>query len=315
MKVLFTNHGQAQCGVYQYGARTAEILQKDDRYFLFYSEIDSPDQLYSAVEQFNPDILLMNWALGTQPWLTAEVLDVVQQKKIIFYHDDFNEHLKTFRADGFVVGSQDEEDPNRPLENRYYVIPRPIVEREIIVKPRTGPIVVGSFGTASTRKGFHVVCNRVNQEFDEAIINLHITHAHFTYDGGAMVQHVSQLCRDQITKPGIQLNITTDFISDEELALRLQQNDINIFMYTEEVPHFAGIASSLDFPVGWGGPIATNGNIMFRHVLKDYPEINVDAHSISEILDAGNKISLELREQWSNQNMRNRVLEMIQEIL
>lgn len=314
MRVLFTNHSQQQCGVYQYGARTAQILESDPRYLLMYSEVDNEQQLASAVEQFNPDVVLMNWALGTQPWVSPAMIDAIPCKKVIFYHDDFNEQLKSFRADAFIVGSQDEDDPSRPVENKYYVLPRPIVERDIIVKPRGDIITVGSFGTGSTRKGFQDVVSRVCAEYDEAIINFHITGAYFDYSNGATALYVSDLCRQHVTKPGVQLNITNDFITDEELALRLQQNDINIFMYNHEVPSFAGIASSLDFPVGWGGPIATNGNIMFRHVLKDYPEINLDNYTIEEVLSLGNKVSLELRDQWSNQNLRDKMYQIIQEI-
>jgi hypothetical protein len=314
MKILFTNHSQQQCGVYQYGARTAKILESDPRFLLLYVEVDNPEQLYSAVAQFEPDVILLNWALGTQPWLSGEVLNSLNSKKVVFYHDDFNDHLRTFNADAFIVGSQDENDPSRPSENKYYVLPRPIVERDVVEKERGDIISVGSFGTGSTRKGFQDVVTRVCNEYDEAIINFHITGAYFDYTNGATALAVSDLCRQHVTKPGIQLNITNDFITDEELALRLQQNDINIFMYTHEVPHFAGIASSLDFPVGWGGPIATNGNIMFRHVLKDYPEINLDNHSIEEVLALGNRVSLELREQWSNKNLRDKIYQITQEI-
>ena len=314
MKILFTNHSQQQCGVYQYGARTAKILKSDPRFLLLYVEVDNPEQLYSAVAQFEPDVILLNWALGTQPWLSGEVLNSLNSKKVVFYHDDFNDHLRTFNADAFIVGSQDENDPSRPSENKYYVLPRPIVERDVVEKERGDIISVGSFGTGSTRKGFQDVVTRVCNEYDEAIINFHITGAYFDYTNGATALAVSDLCRQHVTKPGIQLNITNDFITDEELALRLQQNDINIFMYTHEVPHFAGIASSLDFPVGWGGPIATNGNIMFRHVLKDYPEINLDNHSIEEVLALGNRVSLELREQWSNKNLRDKIYQITQEI-
>jgi hypothetical protein len=314
MKILFTNHSQQQCGVYQYGARTAKILESDPRFLLLYVEVDNPEQLYSAVAQFEPDVILLNWALGTQPWLSGEVLNSLNSKKVVFYHDDFNDHLRTFNADAFIVGSQDENDPSRPSENKYYVLPRPIVERDVVEKERGDIISVGSFGTGSTRKGFQDVVTRVCNEYDEAIINFHITGAYFEDANGATALAVSDLCRQHVTKPGIQLNITNDFITDEELALRLQQNDINIFMYTHEVPHFAGIASSLDFPVGWGGPIATNGNIMFRHVLKDYPEINLDNHSIEEVLALGNRVSLELREQWSNKNLRDKIYQITQEI-
>lgn len=314
MKILFTNHSQQQCGVYQYGARTAKIIESDPRFITLYAEVDNPEQLYSAIEQFQPDVTLLNWALGTQPWLTGDVLNSVRGKKVVFYHDDFNDHLRTFQADAFIVGSQDEDDLSRPPENKYYVLPRPIFEKNVIQKARGDVLTIGSFGTGSTRKGFQDVVTRVCEEYDNAIINFHITGAYFDHTNGGTALAVSDLCRGRITKPGIQLNITNDFITDEELSFRLQQNDINIFMYTDEVPSFAGIASALDFPVGWGGPIAINGNLMFRHVLKDYPEINLNNSSIEQVLSLGNKVSLELRERWSNENLKNKIYQIIKEI-
>lgn len=47
-RVLFINHKQKQCGVYQYGLRTANILKKSLNYDIFYCEFENKEEFHAA---------------------------------------------------------------------------------------------------------------------------------------------------------------------------------------------------------------------------------------------------------------------------
>ena len=73
MKILFTNHTQQQCGVYQYGKRVSDILIKDTRYSFFYCETDTYLEFVEKLNEINPDVIIYNWHPSTMQWLTSDI--------------------------------------------------------------------------------------------------------------------------------------------------------------------------------------------------------------------------------------------------
>jgi len=313
LKTLFVNHSQKMCGVHQYGDRFFNIIKNDEKYISIYLEADNADQFFSAYFEILPDVVVFNWHGGTMSWLGQHIIQSIPAKTIVFHHEQFEAPLMTMYPDAFIAGSQDEHDPNRPSDRKFYILPRPLFEKEKIVN-NNQKITVGSFGTGSPRKGFDEVCRKVCEEFDEAIINIHMTNPFFAHDNGAGLKASIEACQNAISNPKVELNITTDFITNDELAHRLQKNDINIFLYNGSVYGLCGIASVLDFPIGLETPIAINSNPMFRHVGNEFPEINLDNHSISEVLALGNYPSEILKNRWSNKNLRDKFYKMIMEV-
>lgn len=91
-------------------------------------------------------------------------------------------------------------------------------------------IKIGSFGFGLTNKYYHEICRVVNEQFEEESveINLHLTAGKFC--GNTLnIPLVAQMCNETITNSNIKLNITTDFISDNDLLKFLSNNDLNVF--------------------------------------------------------------------------------------
>jgi hypothetical protein len=116
-------------------------------------------------------------------------------------------------------------------------------------------------------------------------LRLHLTTG--TFAGTTQnIPLVSQLCQKNITNSNISLNITTDFISDEELLDFLAGNDLNIFFY-ENYLTYNGISSVIDFALAVKKPIAINKSSMYSHLLDATPSICVEDNSLLTIMNNG----------------------------
>ena len=98
--------------------------------------------------------------------------------------------LETLPNDPFVFCPSDDFDAYCALDptmdiadKRVYAFPRPleIPSREIIYRETSVP-VIGSFGFATPGKGFELVVDAVNREFEEAVVRINIPPGTFTED-------------------------------------------------------------------------------------------------------------------------------------
>jgi len=218
-KILFINHSQQECGVYQYGKRVSDILINDNRYNFQYFETDSLNSFQKKVNEYNPNIIIYNWHPLTMKWLTPGVTqNYVKEKQLFLLHE--GGQPTNFKNDGFLMSDLSED-----LQNKKFSLPRPIFETNLQKKTNNIPII-GSFGFGFKNKGFERICRLVNKSFDNAIIHLHITNAFFGDKDGIISQEVIQNCKNSITKQGITLKITTNFISNEELLSFLNNNTV-----------------------------------------------------------------------------------------
>ena len=121
------------------------------------------------------------------------------------------------------------------------------------------------------------------------------------------------ICMSKITKPKISLNVTTDYISDEELVTFLSKNDINVFLY--DLQPERGQASILDYAISAGRPIGLSNSFMFHHLGEFYDKMNLSKNSIEKIISYGNADILKLQERWSNKNFVKDIENIVEKCL
>ena len=305
MKVLFVNHTQQQCGVYQYGKRISDILVNDGRYDLNYYETDSSVNFYDKIKNFSPNVIIYNWHESTMRWLTSEITnDLRNIKQLFIFHEV--KFPSNFKSDGFIMSDFNEDE-----KNKKFSIPRPIFEIENIKTQNEIPII-GSFGFGFENKGFERICHLVNNSFDESIIHLHITNAFFGDRDGMISNRVIDRCKNTITKKGIELIITTNFMTNDEILQFLNKNTVNMFLY-DNMPG-RGLSSTIDYAVSVDTPLIVNNSNMFRHLLCDKPEISIENNSINDIIKMGISPVQHFRKKWSNESMRNKFYKILQKI-
>jgi hypothetical protein len=304
MKILFINHTQQHCGVYQYGKRVSDILSLDNRFIFKYLECDNIDIFINELTSFKPDYLVYNWHSSTLPWLNAEITNNISSiKQLYIFHEGW---LPNFKSDGYIMTDLSENEVNKQFS-----IPRPIFEPELKKINNLIP-KIGSFGFGFENKGFEKICKVVRESFDSALIHLHITNPYFGDRYGVISNKVIERCKSIVKNSNIELIITNNFISNNEILDFLNNNTVNIFLY-DDMPG-RGLSSTIDYAISVDTPLIINNSNMFRHILKDKPEISIDNNSINHIINMGIEPIKHFRKKWNNQNMRNKFYEILQKI-
>jgi hypothetical protein len=148
---------------------------------------------------------------------------------------------------------------------------------------------ISSYGLDSGYKGFQKIVKLVNEQFDKAIIRMHISYGYIAERHGSQVAHLSGLCKAEMKKPGIQLIITSDFISDMDLLKFLAQSSINVFLYDTITAEKPIMASAVDYALSVKVPLAINRSNMFSHIIDPpgMPSIRVEDRSLADIIASG----------------------------
>jgi len=292
--IIFLNHQEKQCGVYQYGKHSAEILKKSSIYNFIYIETGSEQEYQQAIDTYHPIGAIYNYHPSTMTWLSHQnIIHNQNQVHYVLHHEGgrpshlpFNQYL--------LVDSTYHETYQR------YPIPRPLFENTNLNYQNNEIPVISSFGFGFGNKGFRVLVKLVNEQFDRAIIRLHIPRAYFGDRDGKTSAQIFPGCYDENIKPGIELQITTDFLDDQSLLQFLASSSINVFLYDEMKGR--GLSSVIDYALSVNVPIAITKSDMFRHIKHASPSICVEDRSLADIIASGTQPLQQFREKWSHAN-------------
>jgi len=273
--ILFLNHKTVNCGVYQFGKRIGVALQDSEKYDVLYCEINSGKEFEYLISHYNPESIIYNYYPSTMFWLDGSLLE---QHRGIAHIGIFHE-VPTTIFDYYI-----HIDPTFIDNGNHFGVGRLLPDYTNNTQPPR-IMTVGTFGFGLGGKNYHLLVEKVNDEFDEAVINLHISHAAFGDSEGIGARNWAELCTRYVTKPGIHLNISHNFLSEEVLLDFLAQNTINAFHY--DLLYGRGIASVTDYALAVGRPLAITRSYMFRHIYPTAPEICMEDHSFADIASRG----------------------------
>ncbi len=301
---LFLNTSRANCSIYESGRMVYECLRLSERFEIDYAEITREQRKISG----SFDFYAFNYHHVGMDWLDTRQVRRLPGLKTTFV-------LETLPNDPFVLcPSKDFDvycaiDPTMQTTNpRVYAFPRPL-EVPIATLPSvpdTGPPIIGTFGFATPGKGFELVVEAVNREFDEAIVRINIPPGTYAEDAmwklqrRSYAEYLSELCR-KVAKRGVQVVVTNDYLSKEELIAWCARNTLNCFLYCRNQP---GLAATTDQAIVSGRPLAVSTNETFRHIhhyLKPYPFC-----SLHESIAASSSQVRQMREEWAPSHFARR---------
>lgn len=299
MNILIINHSEKQCGVYQYGKRVGEILSKSKNHNFVYLELKSHQQLEDQIEKYSPRFIIYNWTGGTMSWVTPETVQMLREKEILQFLLVHN----TWNYSSFFDGYFHQHPYWKNLDSKNFAIPRPLpffnTTREVI---KSDSIKIGSFGFGLINKYFNEVCRIIDEQFADDLVEIRLHLTSGTFAGpNQNISYIKELCHSNITRPNISLNITTDFISDEELLEFLSENDLNIFFY-QDYSDYNGISSVIDYALAVEKPIAINKSSMYSHIMDTTPSICVEDNHLKDIISNGFLPLKERKDSWSHKN-------------
>ena len=304
--ILFVSHTPSQCGIFEYGKNIFNVL-KGSRYFNFVRvECSSLEDLKRSIAEQGPVAIIYNYHPSVLPWVATKVgprlyrnnLTSIKVQQIGIIHEITQRSADTATAyrRKFLPGTRTRlsnslfdfyiaPDPALLLRNPYVYKTGRLLPHYVNNYPVPETITIGSFGFGTPGKGFDNIVRKVQQEFDQAVIRLNIPSSDFADKDGANGRRIAAACRALVENPGIDLQISHDYLDDRQVLDFLAQNTINVFLY--EDAENRGLSSAVDNAVAVKRPVAVSNSIMFRHVLDTEPSINVEKNSLRTIIANG----------------------------
>jgi len=282
--VLLVSHAVKQrCGIYQFGAQLATALQSSKRYAFSYAECSNEADYWAATARVKPALIIYNHSPTTMPWLRRGIMRRARAAQVGVIHEVTQ--AVADGADDSLFEFHIAPDPTLELRNPTVFKTGRLVPdfRNDVQAPRVPTI--GSFGFGTHGKGFDVLIERVQAEFDEAVIRLHIPFSDFFDAAGSSARAIADRCRGLVTKPGVSIELSHDFLTNEQLLGFLAGNSLNAFLYDDQPGR--GISSVIDHALAVRRPIAVSRSSMFRHLHRVEPPVTVEDASLREILARG----------------------------
>lgn len=294
--VLYVNHRQQACGVQQFGQKLLPPMRASTRYDVFYIDIDRREEFDHWTSVLNPQIVVYNfYSSATMPWLTA---GVVRQNRNRFKQASIFHELP-LESMGFDLLIH--QDPTNEDTERYANITRPIPEYRPPAYQEGDMPIFSSFGFGLGGKGFSRFVQYICDHYDEARIRINIPYAAFGDSAGVGARNWAADCQRNVSKPGIQLEITHDLLPENDLIDWLGQSTANCFFY--DINHGRGLTGTLDYALAAMRPFAITQSWQFKHIwtIDDY--CCIEQNSLSDIIQNGYISGDYFRNLWTPQEL------------
>ena len=298
--VLFVSYKEERCGVYQWGKNILEAIGKSEKYQFHYVEVLNLEELDSYVAKSECEAILYNYHPQTLTFLNPSMPRRYKQINIALMHE--------------MTQAEADSMPDRFFQ--YYVMGDPTLIENNPAVFKTGRLIlpytntkkapdvvtIGTFGFSVGSKGYQRLVDVVQDEFDEAVIRVHIpSNGIIDADGAAANRHFEE-CNRRIRKPGIRVQPSHEFLDRDAMLDFLAGNTINAFLY--DYLKVAGISSSPDHALAVKRPMVITRSIMFRHLQSVQPPITIEDSSLKEIIRNGFEPLVHLYDLWNEDNLR-----------
>lgn len=269
IKVLFISRKSERCGVADYGKRVYDIIKHSKVLDVTFHEVDG---LFNYAGY---DVLLINYHHATLPFLRD--VDMTQIGTAAIYHE------------GPMEISTD---------TVLYTEIRPLFEHRFFPVAARAMPVIGSFGFGFPDKDFPRVAELVRDQFSNAVLRLNIPFAEFGDADGALARSEVEKVKVILAGTQIDLHVSHDYLSQDQLLNWLHANDLNLFLYKPS--HGRGLSSTIDYALSARRPIGVSSSEMFRHLPGS---ICVDNISLPDLIQQGIEPLAPVYEQHSNANL------------
>jgi glycosyltransferase involved in cell wall biosynthesis len=285
-----------------------DCLVESDEYTLDYFETDPRLVQFYANTGGKYDFYIINWHPHTLA-ITNKYLDKLSAKIAIVLEVSPNEYapMTPNRFDAYAI-----IDPTKERTANYFPLPRPVLQLPTKPLLDDSKLVLGSFGLYNKQfkneKRFDEIVESANNSGRDCIVRINLPVASFTYTSLDEIKKYGDWLKS-LAKPNVDIIITHDYMSREELVGWLSEHTMNCFPYYRER---AGLSAVTDQAVSAGRAIMTTECNTFRHIHKyinHFPKESYEELSISTL--TGVK---KMQEDWSPENFRKGFNNMLREM-
>jgi glycosyltransferase involved in cell wall biosynthesis len=310
--VLIISHKDKQCGIQQYGVNIAEALSHSKKYEFIYCECDNKHELDEYVKYCRPSAIIYNYYITTMAWLNSWITKSYSIPQFGIMHEVYQEEAD--KATDVLFDYHLCPDPTL-VKNNPIVFKTPrLIPAYKNTKPLPEIPTIGSFGFGIKDKGFDRLIEIIQEEFDVA--NIHILMPFndiLDQNGTRFTLAIADRCRKLVKKPGINLKISHEFLSKQEVLDFLASNTINAFFY--DVDKYKGISSTIEHALAVQRPIAINKCKMFRHVFNAKPPICIEYTTLKETIANGISPLIPFCNEWTEDKFIQRYEQIMDEVI
>jgi hypothetical protein len=316
-KIGKDKNDHAQCGVGIRGKLTSDILKQSKKYNFIQCYVDTIREVELYILQYHPTMIIYNFHGTTTKWVYDPTIIYMYPKivHVMIHYDIVQWRVDTYAPDKFCQFNYVVTDDTTLRVNipNFLTVPRSIpcdglyINRKSLMIERVDDTEhipkIGFQGFGFPHKGIDRMAMQVQKEFDEAIIRLHMPCSYYGDPAGAEANIRVQEVRSIITKPGIKLEVTNQFMDDEGIVNWLHENDVNCYFY-----HYqdgCGIASSPDYAIAAGKPIAITHSFQLRNLWNLSPSIEIEQNSLKTIMANGTRPLEPLYAKYSHASLVN----------
>lgn len=302
LRGLFINNFKAKDSIYESGLMVYNCIKDSYTFSIDYKEVDADHREID----FGYDFYFFNYHPTTMGWLDTKNLKrdlgfVMTMILEVSPNDIFVLCPSTHFDLYCVIDPSFESTMNnvisfsRPLEKVNYTFNN--VQHEIPV--------IGTFGFATKGKGFQHVVDAINCEFDRAILKINIPFGDFVPESEKYAKYLAEICKSR-AKVGIQVDVTHDYMTKEELIKWCGNNTLNCFLYDRNMP---GLSATTDQAIVSERPLSVSNNPTFRHITKylpSYPDFK-----LKDSIEKSIPIVRKMKEAWSSENFKKKFEEVV----
>ena len=292
------------CGVGLIGKLIGESLLKSKKYNFNILYTDTIQDLVNKIEELNPISIIYNFSPVTTPWAKDNTIKSIYKdiKHIMLHHDVHQNFINNYNPINnynfkYVISPDTTLKSSENIFRVNRLIPncntKKYIENDIPV--------IGFHGFGASFKGIGKIANKVIEEFDEAIIRLHIPDSRYgasIQEAYTRVEEVKRITKD---KPNIKIESSHELLDTQGIIDFLSQNTINCYFY--DYMDGAGLASSPDYALAAKRPIAVTKSHQLRNFLSISPSICIEDNSLKDIILFGIEPLKDLYQLYSEENV------------
>lgn len=322
-KILFVTQTlgyKAACGIGLMGDVTGRTLLEHPEFQFDMLYADDITTVHQKVIQFEPEVIIYNYAPGTTPWMDNPALrnPFPKIKHVRIMHDMHQGIADTYDPNQnfgwqYIIA----DDPTVIGNDRVFSTNRllPGISTVDYVEPKKP--IIGFQGFGPPHKGIARLAHQVQKEFDEATLRLHIPFGFYEDQlygrKGSNALARAEEVRQIIKKPGIDVIITHDLLNTQEIINLLAQNTINCYLY--DYQDGCGLASSPDYALAAKRPIAITRSHQMRNFWDLTPSILIENSSLKQIIANGTEPLEPLYKAYSRESVFNDYTRVLKRII
>jgi hypothetical protein len=290
-RVLFVTQTlgeKAACGIGLMGNLVGQTLLGHPNYDFSILYSDDLNEIAVKINETQPAIVIYNYHPYSTPWLENPVL---RQTFPNVFHIKLDHEVIQRTVDNFIPSTSDgwryvvADAPDCVGTDNFFIVNRLLPATPTVKYTEPPKPIIGFQGFSAPYKGIARLAQQVNQEFDEAVIRLHMPYAYFIGRNGQDAEKRVAEVKSIITKPGIDIIYSHELLETQEIVDMMAQNTINCYFY-DYLPE-SGIASSPDYALAARRPIAVTRSNMMRNFWDINPSVCIDTSSLKQIIANG----------------------------